>query len=253
MGLDIAAIAAKYLFKTDDLHYGYWPGDLPVEMGNLKCAQENYAQMLLAQIPPGVHTILDVGAGTGAFAKRLIEAGYEVDCVSPAPYLTERIRETLGPGPTIFECRFEDLQTEKTYDLVLFSESFQYVKLEIALSQSCERMCPAGFLLISDFFRNETPDRSPMGGGHSLKDFRAEVETCPLRLISDTDITPQTAPNLDLTNDFVLQVVAHAPAPRRKFYTPWRVRAGGPGVPAGRAVSAGPQAEPVQPQPGHRG
>ena len=217
LGLDIASIAAKYLFKTDDLHYGYWPEDLAPEIGNLKCAQENYANLLLAHIPKGVHSILDVGAGTGAFAKRLIAAGYEVDCVSPAPYLTARIRQTLGNGPTIFECSFEELQTDKRYDLILFSESFQYVKMPIALSKSCERACPTGFVLISDFFRNETDQKSSLGGGHPLKDFREMSGACPLNLLVDKDITPQTAPNLDLTDDFVHQVVG--PARDRIFET----------------------------------
>ena len=212
LGLDIAAIAAKYLFKTDDLHYGFWTPDLCPEMHNLKAAQENYAQFLMEHIPAGVHRILDVGAGTGAFAKRLVAAGYSVDCVSPAPYLTQRIRANLGPNATVFECTYEELQTENRYDLILFSESFQYVHMQTALDLVCLQMCPHGFLLISDFFRNDTPDAGPMGGGHPLKDFRTLSAACPLHLLSDEDITAQTAPNLDLTNDFVNQVIAPAKA-----------------------------------------
>ena len=152
LGLDIAAIAAKYLFKTDDLHYGFWTHDLKPELANLKTAQENYARFLMEHIPAGVHRILDVGAGTGAFAKRLIAAGYSVDCVSPAPYLTQRIRENLGQNAAVFECSYEDLQTPNRYDLVLFSESFQYVHMETALDLICTQMCPHGFFAYLRFF-----------------------------------------------------------------------------------------------------
>jgi len=68
LGLDLAAIAARYLFGTDHLHYGLWTEGLPVHMNNLLKAQEQYADMLLATIPEGTKTILDVGTGTGILA-----------------------------------------------------------------------------------------------------------------------------------------------------------------------------------------
>lgn len=211
LGLDLAQIAARYLFQTDHLHYGYWPEGLAVEPGNLRRAQENYADLLVAHIPPGARTILDVGTGTGALARRLLDAGYAVDCVSPSPHLTERARAVIGEGDTcLFECRYEDLHTERCYDLILFSESFQYVEMEKALAVSADRLRPGGHLLICDFFRNDTPERGPFGGGHPLAEFRRRVAAYPLCLVTDRDITEQTSPNLDLTADFVEQVVAPA-------------------------------------------
>ena len=208
LGLDLAQIMARYFFQTDHLHYGYWPSDLPLEVSNLRRAQENYSDFVIGHIPAGVRTILDVGMGTGALAHRLIQEGYEVDCVSPSPYLTARARALLGDGPRIFECRFEDLSIPNKYDLVLFSESFQYITLETAISNAYEHLHDEGHLLISDFFRNETLERGPFGGGHSLKKFRHLVAGYPLRALVDEDITAQTAPNLDLVNDFVEKVVA---------------------------------------------
>lgn len=208
LGLDVALIFSRYFFQTDHLHYGYWPDDLPVTVGNLRCAQENYSDLVIGHIPPGVRTILDVGTGTGALAQRLIGSGYEVDCVSPSPYLTKRARALLGDDPPIFECRYEDLNLQKRYDLILFSESFQYINLEAALSVSHQHLAGGGHLLISDFFRKETADRGPFGGGHSLTEFRREIARYPLRLLVDKDITAETAPNLDLVADFVDKVVA---------------------------------------------
>jgi hypothetical protein len=62
-------------------------------------------------------------------------------------------------------------------------------------------------LLISDFFRNETPERGPFGGGHRMEAFRHEVARYPLCNLIDRDITAQTAPNIDLVQDFTMQVV----------------------------------------------
>lgn len=207
LGLDLAQIAARYLFHTDHLHYGYWPKDLPVEMTNLKQAQENYVNLIVGTIPAGVHTILDVGAGTGALAKHLQGKGYQVDCVSPSPHLTEKIRANLGDAQQIFESTYEDLRTDRRYDMILFSESFQYIALDKSLALSVQYMNPGGYILISDYFRNDTPDKGPFGGGHHLSAFRRELERQPLTQLVDEDITPQTAPNLDLVADMVLNAV----------------------------------------------
>ncbi|MBC7806187.1 MAG: methyltransferase domain-containing protein [Akkermansiaceae bacterium] len=208
LGLDLAAIAARYLFETDHLHYGLWTEDLPVHMKNLHKAQEQYSDLIVSTIPDGTKTILDVGTGTGALARRLMDAGYSVDCVSPSPYLTERARANVGTDAQIFECKFEDLVTDKRYDLILFSESFQYIPLNRSLVLSQEYLNTGGHVLICDYFRNDTPDKGPFGGGHHLKDFRKELESSALTPLLDRDITPLTAPNLDLVADMNDKVVA---------------------------------------------
>ncbi|HVK06145.1 MAG TPA: class I SAM-dependent methyltransferase [Armatimonadaceae bacterium] len=209
LGLDLAHIAARHLFKTDHLHYGYWPADLPVDLANLRRAQENYTDYLVAHLPAGVRTILDVGSGTGALARRLIDSGYAVDCVSPSISQTERVRTLLGDDAgCIYESTYEALRTDKRYDLILFSESFQYIPLGDSIRISCGLLHPGGHLLICDYFRNETPDRGPFGGGHSLKSFRREVAAHPLCAVAEEEITDRITPNLDLTADFVNEVVA---------------------------------------------
>jgi SAM-dependent methyltransferase len=168
-------------------------------------AQEKYADLILETIPPGVRTILDVGCGSGRFMQVLTERGYGVDGVSPGPMMAAQARKRLAEGQILHECRFEDLATERRYDLVLFSESFQYIKVDDALRNSLQLLNPAGSLLIADYFRRDNSP-SPLGGGHLLATFEESISKLPLQKLVDLDITKQTAPNLDLAGDLVNEV-----------------------------------------------
>jgi SAM-dependent methyltransferase len=202
-GLEIGLILGKLFLKTEHLHYGYWPDDLPVDLLNLPKAQDNYSNFIISHIPEGVGTILDVGCGTGRFALRLKECGYQVDCVSASSLLTKYVRNLLDKKSYIFESAYEEIITEKRYDLILFSESFQYINLEKALQTSWKLLNDGGYLLICDFFKMDGNGTSVLRGGHKLARFYDLVYEYPLKPILDIDITKETAPNLDLVNDFL--------------------------------------------------
>lgn len=102
------------------------------------------------------------------------------------------------------------LETEDRYDLILFSESFQYVNIRIALDKTLEFLNPAGWLLICDVFRKDivqAPDEKGVGGGKRLAKFYAGIVDFPFELTRDLDITARTAPNLDLLDDTLRNVV----------------------------------------------
>ncbi len=207
IGLDIGLAIARHFYKTDYLHYGCWPEGLAVAPENVREAQENYADLLLRNIPDGVKRILDVGCGSGKFAERLLEEGFSVDCVSPSPTLTRNARVRLGNRAEVFECKFEDLQTDRRYDLILFSESFQYLLLEQALVQSLACLNPGGHLLICDFFKRNVPGKSPVSGGHQIDRFLSFMDSQSFTLLKDEDITAETAPSLDIMRDFIQEVI----------------------------------------------
>jgi protein-S-isoprenylcysteine O-methyltransferase Ste14/SAM-dependent methyltransferase len=207
IGLEIGVIWGKHFLKSRYLHYGYWPSELEVDVANLRAAQENYAVFLVSHIPDGVKTILDVGCGTGEMAKRLVDMGYQVDCVSPSPFLSKQARERLGSASCIFECFYEELQTENRYDLILFSESFQYIDPEGAVEKTFGLLNKDGHILICDIFKKDALGKSPLPGGHPLRGFYDIVSGYPLQLVEDVDITEQTAPTLDVMNNMVKEVV----------------------------------------------
>lgn len=207
IGLEVGAICSKYFLKSQYLHYGYWTDDLEIDIANLPAALENYANFLVSHIPDGIRTILDVGCGLGGVAKKLVQMGYQVDCVSPNTFFSEQTREFLEDKSHVFECLYEELQTENRYDLILFSESFQYIAIEGAIKKSLGLLNSQGYLLICDFFKKNAEGKGPLSGGHPLNKFYAVISKYPFALVKDLDITDATMPTLDIANDITQKVI----------------------------------------------
>ena len=207
IGLDIGLAFARHFYKTDYLHYGLWTDGLTVEPSNVFQAQENYANFLLEHFPERTTSVLDVGCGSGKFAEKILNEGYEVDCVSPSPNLTKHVKKLLGERSEIFECRFEELSTNKKYDLILCSESFQYLLLEKAMEQTSILLNKNGHLLICDFFQRNVPGKSPISGGHKIERFLKYMQSQPFTQITDKDITKETSPSLDIMRDLIQEVI----------------------------------------------
>lgn len=181
----------------EDLHYGYWPEGLAPTLQNLPRAQACYTDRLVALIPDGVRTVLDVGCGAGHVAAELVRRGYRVDCVSPNPALNALVRERLGDTVGLFEGRLEDLRPARRYDLVLLSEVLLFVHLRPGLERALALVDVGGHALVSDLFRT-TPERGPIGGGHDLAAFRQAVASLPWRVVADEDVTARIAPTFDV-------------------------------------------------------
>ena len=203
---EVGLVAGLNLFHfflgTRDLHYGLWGDDLEVNIRNLPLAQERYTDFLIAHVPEGVERILDVGCGAGGVARTLRTRGFRVEGVSPSPLLTEAARQNAGDDFRIHEGRFEDITfaADDKFDLVLFSESFQYITLDRVLDDARARLAAGGYVLICDFFKTDAPGKSIIGGGHRLDRFRAVLDGSPFEVLEDIDITRETAPNLDIVD-----------------------------------------------------
>ena len=203
IGLEIGLLIGRFFQKSEDLHYGYWPKNLEVQFSNFSTAQKNHSKYIIKNIPNNTRTILDVGAGAGGLASKLVAKGYSVDCVSPSEFLSNKIAEKLSASSDIFRCKFEDLNTEKRYDLIIFSESFQYIQLEIGLRKSLELLNEAGHMLICDFFRTDAKGKNPLQAGHDLTKFYASIENTEFENIKDEDITRETAPTIQILDEFL--------------------------------------------------
>ncbi|MFW5655659.1 MAG: class I SAM-dependent methyltransferase, partial [Roseicyclus sp.] len=125
--LDLTALLSEVTFGHGYAHYGYFPDGVPeiLSAQAIGAAQHAYFERILAAIatvPGGVSRILDVGSGTGANARGLIERGYEVACVSPSVQMNAMARAKLPPGTVVADARFEDFTSEERFDLCLFAE-----------------------------------------------------------------------------------------------------------------------------------
>jgi len=208
IGLDIGLTIGRFFLKTEDLHYGYWPDEKEADIQNLAEAQKAHSQFIIEHIPDRTKSILDVGSGSGNLALKLLNLGYAIDCVIPSEFLAEQVAEKLGDRSKIHICGFEKIDDFKKYDLILFSESFQYVKLGESLIKIVKMLNLSGHLLICDFFRRDVPGKSPMGGGQSWRGFQETIANHPLNLITDIDITNETSPTIDLFAKFNTDVAA---------------------------------------------
>ncbi|MEC9474818.1 MAG: class I SAM-dependent methyltransferase [Candidatus Neomarinimicrobiota bacterium] len=206
VGLEIGLVISRFLYKTEHLHYGYWPDDLAIIPENVRKAQDLHSKLIIDAIPANVETILDVGSGSGGLAEKLIDKGYKVHCVSPSEYLADAIEEKLGDKVKVFRSTCQDLELEQQYDLVVFSESFQYVQVNQAIEKSIEALKPNNHLLICDFFRQPGTGRRPLGGGHGWDWFQNALKEYPLIEIINKDITKETARTMDLFNDMLNDV-----------------------------------------------
>ena len=203
---EVGLVAGLNLFNfflgTRDLHYGLWEDDLEVCIQNLPEAQKRYSDYLIGHIPERVQRILDVGCGAGGVATELLARGYKVEGVSPSPLLSEAAQQQAGDSFKIHHGRFEDVsfEADDKFDLVLFSESFQYITLDTVLENARQLLDPGGYILICDFFKTNAAGKSVIGGGHPIDKFMRALDRSRLEVLEDKDITRQTAPNLDIVN-----------------------------------------------------
>ena len=207
IGLDIGLVIGRFFMGSEDLHYGYWPNGKDASVQNFAHAQDSHSELIMNQIPENINYILDVGGGSGNLALKLINNGYSVDCVIPSAFLAEQAKTKLGNESVIHICGFEQMPSTKAYDLIIFSESFQYVKMKKSLQKIEKMTSPNGHLLICDFFRRDLPEKSPIGGGHSWQGFKDTISTLPFQQVTDLDISIETAPTIDLLDQFCQDVL----------------------------------------------
>jgi MPBQ/MSBQ methyltransferase len=191
------------LTNSSYLHYGYWetlpsPGE-ELNLTKLRIAQEAYAEKLLSLIPEGINTILDVGCGIGGNAIHLTQRGFKVEGLAPDAIQEERfIKNTKGQVP-FYLTRFEDFQQTKSYDLVLFSESSQYVAVDDLAQGTARLLSSGGYLLVADMMRHDAEYKEGIFSNcHVVSELKSALEKAGFHLVDSHDISKSIAPTLDL-------------------------------------------------------
>jgi SAM-dependent methyltransferase len=226
--LELTALMSEVMFGHGYAHYGYFPDGVPSVLSAqaLGAAQEAYLEKLveaIGTVPGGVSRILDVGSGTGANARALIERGFEVACVSPSVQMNEMARAKLPEGTKVTDALFEDFESEARYELCLFAESFHYIDLVAALAQAA-RYAEKGVVIFDYFRRPGHAHRDGTRGTHG--DFMAEVaRQGHFEVQSDEDMTDAITPTFVihefLKNEKIAPFVARFRQALATDY-PWR-------------------------------
>lgn len=224
---ELGLILTELLLEAKDLHYGYWDDDLEFTLSNAVEAQQRYTNMLLEALPPVTESadssrVLDIGCGTGHMMTQILQKGYGVDGVSPADALSRRVKERLKDYPAsdsrLFECRFQDFpesHCRNQYDVALFSESFQYIRMSNSFSKLERLVKPGGMVVICDFFKTDAdgdggPGDQSFSGGHDISNFYKTLQDFPFTIVQDKDITKHMSPNLELVNGILMNKVRPA-------------------------------------------
>lgn len=208
VGLEIGLIFFKYFLKTEYLHYGLFEKGEEEDIWNLGKAQVRYAEKLFSLIPEGTKTILDVGCGSGKMAQMLTKLGYKVECVSPSKLLNKYAKAILGDETPVHTKKFEDFESDKKFDLVMFSESFQYIAIDDAIKGAKKFLTPEGHILVADFFkRDHLPTSGLLGGGHKWSEWEEKLPTYSLETLFEEDVTEPASGTLALVNSMTQQVI----------------------------------------------
>jgi SAM-dependent methyltransferase len=196
-GIDFQLWFATRVLRLQSLHYGYWEDtdDMTLTLDATRKAQVRYTEYLVRSVPPGVHTILDVGCGIGCNARALASKGYKVTALSPDANHQQFFDDFPADQVRFCSSKYEEYSNEQSFDLVLMSESQNYFDADVGLAQTQHFLVPGGCLLVCGMFRKRNSDAFNQTrnteGEYLLKAQRHGFE-----LIERADITRNILPTL---------------------------------------------------------
>ena len=200
---DLGLRVMREIMGLEDLHFGLWEDGEELTVENCRRAQERYAERFISMIPPGVRKVLDVGCGTGRNAERLLAKGYEVEALSPDTYQEKVFGERLGGRARFHLSRFEDFWAEGEFDLLLFSESAEYMEKDAFFPRCIRTLKKPGWVLVCDFFRKVETDY--YGSCFLEEDFVTRAREAGFEVVEKEDVTEATVPTVELARSMHLR------------------------------------------------
>jgi MPBQ/MSBQ methyltransferase len=195
------------LSKTNYLHFGLWKKGDKLILENFQAAQERYLSNLIDSIPKGVKTILDVGCGVGGNAAKLLSLGYQVTGICPDPYQGQLFRKNTKGKAGFKLTTLEKYNNDQKFDLIIMSESVQYIPFGEGFKKISQLLRPTGHLLISDYFKKGTAKNVENLPSASLADYLKEVDKAGFKVIKKQDITEGILPTLDYGTDVYVNYI----------------------------------------------
>jgi MPBQ/MSBQ methyltransferase len=194
-----------YLGVTESiyLHYGYWE-KLPTSnddltLANFRIAQANYIKHLAAFIPNEVKYILDVGCGIGGNSIYLMDKGFAIEGLAPDRLQQQKYLSNTKGESDFHLSRFEDFQSSSKYDLVLLSESSQYIDAKDIAEGAAKILVSNGYVLLSDMMLlDENYQTGIYSNCRLLPELNQAMTNAGFELVRSEDISDKVRPSLDL-------------------------------------------------------
>jgi SAM-dependent methyltransferase len=142
-------------------------------------------------------TILDVGAGTGALARRIVGFAERVDAVDPSAAMIHEGRRLPGGADRRLHWilgRAEDAPLSPPYGLITAGASLHWLDLDVALARLRDALAPDAVMAVADTEIVHGPYRSELEAvirAHSEIDHHTE--------------TPDLMEDLDASGRFAIQ------------------------------------------------
>lgn len=119
----------------------------------------HYHDFLLGQLPPRITSALDVGCGTGSFARRLASRADHVLGLDLSPVMVERAGQQSGDCPNI-TYQVADIMAADLplagYDCIASIATLHHLPLRDVLLRLPDLLRPGGTLLVLDLFQSVT-------------------------------------------------------------------------------------------------
>lgn len=192
------------VLKLESLHLGLWDKEDSFTVEGMQAAQRRYTEELLKMIPSKVKTVLDAGCGTGTTSVKLLEEKYEVEVLNPDPYQKDLALNNLPKDIVYHQEKFEEYSGENKFDLILMSESSQYMDTSLMAEKAYQSLNKEGYLLVADYLRKS--DTEFYKTCKIKSEFLNTLKEKGFKLEKTKDITEATIPTLSLGkklfNDF---------------------------------------------------
>jgi len=148
---------------------------------------DHYHNFLLRHLPSNCHDVLEIGCGTGAFARRLAERSEHVLAIDLSPEMIRLARERSAQFPNI-EFQLADVRELPfpiaSFDCIASIATLHHLPFPEILLKMKAALKPGGALLVLDLFE-------PAGLTDSLVNLLALPVSATLRLINYGRLLPR--------------------------------------------------------------
>ncbi len=164
---------------------------------------DHYHNFLLRHVPQNCHDVLEIGCGTGEFARRLAERSQRVLALDLSPEMIRIARERSAQFPNI-DFQLADISdrplADQSFDCIATIATLHHLPIEETVLKLKAALKPGGVLLVLDLFEPARVSKSLRAGpsdslvaglSDSLLNLLAIPVSVSLRLIHQGRLLPR--------------------------------------------------------------